>query len=100
MDRSQLINSARSNIADLSRDNLGVPLLLLVMLATLLRLALNVASTRVVMLHGQVAFASRSNRRTVAPTFGMHFPVGASLLAKASTATTHVSSLYTEVCDG
>lgn len=106
MDRSQLINSARSNIADLSRGNLGVPLLLLVMLAmmmlpvppflldvfftfnialsivvllvcvyalrpldfavfptillvaTLLRLALNVASTRVVMLHGQDGHAA------------------------------------------
>ncbi|MDD0974585.1 flagellar biosynthesis protein FlhA [Pseudomonas fontis] len=100
MDRSQLINSARNNLAGLGRGNLGVPLLLLVMLAmmmlpippflldvfftfnialsivvllvcvyalrpldfavfptillvaTLLRLALNVASTRVVMLHG------------------------------------------------
>ncbi|MGI4836775.1 MAG: flagellar biosynthesis protein FlhA [Janthinobacterium lividum] len=100
MDRSQLINTARSNIVGLSRGNIGVPLLLLVMLAmmmlpvppflldvfftfnialsivvllvcvyamrpldfavfptillvaTLLRLALNVASTRVVMLHG------------------------------------------------
>ncbi|MBF4207596.1 flagellar biosynthesis protein FlhA [Pseudomonas donghuensis] len=100
MDRSQLINSARSNLVGLGRGNLGVPLLLLVMLAmmmlpippflldvfftfnialsivvllvcvyalrpldfaafptillvaTLLRLALNVASTRVVMLHG------------------------------------------------
>lgn len=100
MDRSQLINSARSNLSGLGRGNLGVPLLLLVMLAmmmlpippflldvfftfnialsivvllvcvyalrpldfavfptillvaTLLRLALNVASTRVVMLHG------------------------------------------------
>jgi flagellar biosynthesis protein FlhA len=100
VDRSQLINTARSNIVSLSRGNLGVPLLLLVMLAmmmlpvppflldvfftfnialsivvllvcvyamrpldfavfptillvaTLLRLALNVASTRVVMLHG------------------------------------------------
>jgi flagellar biosynthesis protein FlhA len=106
VDRSQLINSARSNIADLSRGNLGVPLLLLVMLAmmmlpvppflldvfftfnialsivvllvcvyalrpldfavfptillvaTLLRLALNVASTRVVMLHGQDGHAA------------------------------------------
>ncbi|MGE1177214.1 MULTISPECIES: flagellar biosynthesis protein FlhA [Pseudomonas] len=106
MDRSQLINSARSNIAELSRGNLGVPLLLLVMLAmmmlpvppflldvfftfnialsivvllvcvyalrpldfavfptillvaTLLRLALNVASTRVVMLHGQDGHAA------------------------------------------
>jgi flagellar biosynthesis protein FlhA len=101
VDRSQLLNSARTNVADLSRGNLGVPLLLLVMLAmmmlpvppflldvfftfnialsivvllvcvyalrpldfavfptillvaTLLRLALNVASTRVVMLNGQ-----------------------------------------------
>ncbi|CAG8867953.1 Flagellar biosynthesis protein FlhA [Pseudomonas fluorescens] len=100
MDRTQLINSARSNLAGIGRGNLGVPLLLLVMLAmmmlpvppflldvfftfnialsivvllvcvyalrpldfaafptillvaTLLRLALNVASTRVVMLHG------------------------------------------------
>jgi len=106
VDRSQLINSARSNIAELSRGNLGVPLLLLVMLAmmmlpvppflldvfftfnialsivvllvcvyalrpldfavfptillvaTLLRLALNVASTRVVMLHGQDGHAA------------------------------------------
>jgi flagellar biosynthesis protein FlhA len=101
VDRSQLINNARHNLAGLGRGNLGVPLLLLVMLAmmmlpippflldvfftfnialsivvllvcvyalrpldfaafptillvaTLLRLALNVASTRVVMLHGQ-----------------------------------------------
>ncbi len=100
MDRTQLINSARGNLVGLGRGNLGVPLLLLVMLAmmmlpvppflldvfftfnialsivvllvcvyalrpldfaafptillvaTLLRLALNVASTRVVMLHG------------------------------------------------
>ncbi|HKS14212.1 MAG TPA: flagellar biosynthesis protein FlhA [Pseudomonas sp.] len=100
MDRTQLINSARSNLVGIGRGNLGVPLLLLVMLAmmmlpvppflldvfftfnialsivvllvcvyalrpldfaafptillvaTLLRLALNVASTRVVMLHG------------------------------------------------
>ncbi|HCS43422.1 MAG TPA: flagellar biosynthesis protein FlhA, partial [Pseudomonas sp.] len=106
MDRSQLFNSARTNVADLSRGNLGVPLLLLVMLAmmmlpippflldvfftfnialsivvllvcvyalrpldfavfptillvaTLLRLALNVASTRVVMLHGQDGHAA------------------------------------------
>ncbi|MFJ4197890.1 flagellar biosynthesis protein FlhA, partial [Pseudomonas sp. NPDC089534] len=106
MDRSQLINSARSNLSELSRGNLGVPLLLLVMLAmmmlpvppflldvfftfnialsivvllvcvyalrpldfavfptillvaTLLRLALNVASTRVVMLHGQDGHAA------------------------------------------
>ncbi|OUM35059.1 flagellar biosynthesis protein FlhA [Pseudomonas putida] len=101
MDRTQLISNARNNLAGLGRGNLGVPLLLLVMLAmmmlpippflldvfftfnialsivvllvcvyalrpldfaafptillvaTLLRLALNVASTRVVMLHGQ-----------------------------------------------
>nr|WP_152958856.1 flagellar biosynthesis protein FlhA [Pseudomonas sp. MN1F] len=101
VDRTQLISNARNNLAGLGRGNLGVPLLLLVMLAmmmlpippflldvfftfnialsivvllvcvyalrpldfaafptillvaTLLRLALNVASTRVVMLHGQ-----------------------------------------------
>ncbi|WP_338725024.1 flagellar biosynthesis protein FlhA [Pseudomonas juntendi] len=101
MDRTQLISNARHNLAGLGRGNLGVPLLLLVMLAmmmlpippflldvfftfnialsivvllvcvyalrpldfaafptillvaTLLRLALNVGSTRVVMLHGQ-----------------------------------------------
>ncbi|WP_053214366.1 flagellar biosynthesis protein FlhA [Pseudomonas sp. Q12-87] len=106
MDRSQLLSAARSNVVDLSRGNLGVPLLLLVMLAmmmlpvppflldvfftfnialsivvllvcvyalrpldfavfptillvaTLLRLALNVASTRVVMLHGQDGHAA------------------------------------------
>ncbi|MFQ6572799.1 flagellar biosynthesis protein FlhA [Pseudomonas sp. UM16] len=106
MDRSQLINSARNNLAGLGRGNLGVPLLLLVMLAmmmlpippflldvlftfnialsivvllvcvyalrpldfaafptillvaTLLRLALNVASTRVVMLHGHDGHAA------------------------------------------
>ncbi|AHG40251.1 flagellar biosynthesis protein FlhA [Pseudomonas syringae CC1557] len=106
MDRSQLISSARSNITGLGRGQLGVPLLLLVMLAmmmlpippflldvfftfnialsivvllvcvyalrpldfsvfptillvaTLLRLALNVASTRVVMLHGQDGHAA------------------------------------------
>lgn len=106
MDRSQLINAARSNLVGLGRGHLGVPLLLLVMLAmmmlpmppflldvfftfnialsivvllvcvyalrpldfsvfptillvaTLLRLALNVASTRVVMLHGQDGHAS------------------------------------------
>ncbi|KNC18144.1 MULTISPECIES: flagellar biosynthesis protein FlhA [Pseudomonas] len=106
MDRSQLINTARSNIVGLGRGNLGVPLLLLVMLAmmmlpipallldvfftfnialsivvllvcvyalrpldfavfptillvaTLLRLALNVASTRVIMLHGQEGHAA------------------------------------------
>jgi len=106
VDRSQLINSARSNLAGLGRGHLGVPLLLLVMLAmmmlpvppflldvfftfnialsivvllvcvyalrpldfsvfptillvaTLLRLALNVASTRVVMLHGQDGHAA------------------------------------------
>ncbi|KOP52939.1 flagellar biosynthesis protein FlhA [Pseudomonas coronafaciens pv. porri] len=106
MDRSQLLSSARSNISGLGRGQLGVPLLLLVMLAmmmlpippflldvfftfnialsivvllvcvyalrpldfsvfptillvaTLLRLALNVASTRVVMLHGQDGHAA------------------------------------------
>ncbi|ATR82411.1 flagellar biosynthesis protein FlhA [Pseudomonas sp. HLS-6] len=106
MDRTQLINSARSNLAGLGRGNLGVPLLLLVLLAmmmlpippflldvfftfnialsivvllvcvyalrpldfavfptillvaTLLRLALNVASTRVVMLHGHDGHAA------------------------------------------
>ncbi|CDF92511.1 Flagellar biosynthesis protein FlhA [Pseudomonas sp. SHC52] len=106
VDRSQLLSTARSNVVDLSRGNLGVPLLLLVMLAmmmlpvppflldvfftfnialsivvllvcvyalrpldfavfptillvaTLLRLALNVASTRVVMLHGQEGHAA------------------------------------------
>nr|WP_250886179.1 flagellar biosynthesis protein FlhA [Pseudomonas brassicacearum] len=106
VDRSQLFSTARSNVVDLSRGNLGVPLLLLVMLAmmmlpvppflldvfftfnialsivvllvcvyalrpldfavfptillvaTLLRLALNVASTRVVMLHGQDGHAA------------------------------------------
>ncbi|WP_299832249.1 flagellar biosynthesis protein FlhA [Pseudomonas sp.] len=106
MDRSQLINTARNNLVGISRGNLGVPLLLLVMLAmmmlpmppflldvfftfnialsivvllvcvyalrpldfsvfptillvaTLLRLALNVASTRVVMLHGQDGHAA------------------------------------------
>ncbi|MDY7560727.1 flagellar biosynthesis protein FlhA [Pseudomonas sp. 10B1] len=106
MDRSQLINAARSNLVSIGRGNLGVPLLLLVMLAmmmlpvppflldvfftfnialsivvllvcvyalrpldfsvfptillvaTLLRLALNVASTRVVMLHGQEGHAA------------------------------------------
>ncbi|MGH8380220.1 flagellar biosynthesis protein FlhA [Pseudomonas sp.] len=106
MDRSQLISSARNNLAGLGRGNLGVPLLLLVMLAmmmlpiapflldvfftfnialsivvllvcvyalrpldfaafptillvaTLLRLALNVASTRVVMLHGHEGHAA------------------------------------------
>jgi flagellar biosynthesis protein FlhA len=105
-DRSQLINVARSHLVGLGRGQLGVPLLLLVMLAmmmlpmppflldvfftfnialsivvllvcvyalrpldfsvfptilliaTLLRLALNVASTRVVMLHGQDGHAS------------------------------------------
>ena len=36
MDRSQFINNARSNMADLSRSNLGVPLLLLVMLAMMM----------------------------------------------------------------
>jgi flagellar biosynthesis protein FlhA len=106
VDRSQLINTARNNLVSIGRGNLGVPLLLLVMLAmmmlpmppflldvfftfnialsivvllvcvyalrpldfsvfptillvaTLLRLALNVASTRVVMLHGQDGHAS------------------------------------------
>lgn len=106
MDRSQLISSARSNLSGLGRGQLGVPLLLLVMMAmmmlpippflldvfftfnialsivvllvcvyalrpldfsvfptillvaTLLRLALNVASTRVVMLHGQDGHAA------------------------------------------
>ena len=106
VNRSQLLSTARNNVADLSRGNLGVPLLLLVMLAmmmlpvppflldvfftfnialsivvllvcvyalrpldfavfptillvaTLLRLALNVASTRVVMLHGQDGHAA------------------------------------------
>ncbi|CAI8926875.1 hypothetical protein EMIT0P176_50016 [Pseudomonas sp. IT-P176] len=36
MDRSQFINNARSNMVDLSRGNLGVPLLLLVMLAMMM----------------------------------------------------------------
>ena len=36
MDRSQLFNTARTNVADLSRGNLGVPLLLLVMLAMMM----------------------------------------------------------------
>ena len=106
MERSQLISSARSNLAGLGRGQLGVPLLLLIMMAmmmlpippflldvfftfnialsivvllvcvyalrpldfsvfptillvaTLLRLALNVASTRVVMLHGQDGHAA------------------------------------------
>ncbi|WP_213876009.1 flagellar biosynthesis protein FlhA [Pseudomonas sp. dw_358] len=106
MDRSQLINTVRSNAKGLGQGSLGVPLLLLVMLAmmmlpipaflldvfftfnialsivvllvcvyamrpldfavfptillvaTLLRLALNVASTRVVMLHGQEGHAA------------------------------------------
>jgi len=106
VDRSQLLSSARSNITGLGRGQLGVPLLLLVMMAmmmlpmppflldvfftfnialsivvllvcvyalrpldfsvfptillvaTLLRLALNVASTRVVMLHGQDGHAA------------------------------------------
>ncbi|WP_310286743.1 flagellar biosynthesis protein FlhA [Pseudomonas peli] len=101
MNRSQVLNDARSNLSGLKQGNLGIPLLLLVMLgmvmlpippflldvlftfsialsivvllvaiyalrpldfavfptillaATLLRLALNVASTRVVLLHGQ-----------------------------------------------
>ena len=106
VDRSQMFSTARGTLTDLSRGNLGVPLLLLVMLAmmmlpmppflldvfftfnialsivvllvcvyalrpldfsvfptilliaTLLRLALNVASTRVVMLHGQDGHAA------------------------------------------
>jgi len=106
VDRTQLLNTARSNMKGLGRGSLGVPLLLLVMLAmmmlpipaflldvfftfnialsivvllvcvyamrpldfavfptillvaTLLRLALNVASTRVVMLHGQEGHAA------------------------------------------
>jgi flagellar biosynthesis protein FlhA len=106
VERSQIISSARSNLAGLGRGQLGVPLLLLVMMAmmmlpippflldvfftfnialsivvllvcvyalrpldfsvfptillvaTLLRLALNVASTRVVMLHGQDGHAA------------------------------------------
>ncbi len=106
MDRSQLLTNARSGLVGLGRGQLGVPLLLLVMLAmmmlpmppflldvfftfnialsivvllvcvyalrpldfsvfptillvaTLLRLALNVASTRVVMLHGQDGHAA------------------------------------------
>jgi flagellar biosynthesis protein FlhA len=106
VDRSQLLTNARSGLVGLGRGQLGVPLLLLVMLAmmmlpmppflldvfftfnialsivvllvcvyalrpldfsvfptilliaTLLRLALNVASTRVVMLHGQDGHAS------------------------------------------
>ncbi len=101
VDRTQLMGNLRGNVASLSRGNLGVPLLVLVMLgmmtlpvppflldvfftfnialsivvllvsvyalrpldfavfptillvATLLRLALNVASSRVVLLHGQ-----------------------------------------------
>ncbi|WNW11123.1 flagellar biosynthesis protein FlhA [Pseudomonas sp. DTU_2021_1001937_2_SI_NGA_ILE_001] len=101
MDRTQLISNARNNLAGLGRGQLGVPVLLLALMAmmmlpmppflldvfftfnialsivvllvcvyamrpldfsvfptillvaTLLRLALNVASTRVVMLHGQ-----------------------------------------------
>lgn len=106
MERSQILSSVRSNLAGLGRGQLGVPLLLLIMLAmmmlpippflldvlftfnialsivvllvcvyalrpldfsvfptillvaTLLRLALNVASTRVVMLHGQDGHAA------------------------------------------
>ncbi|MDD1965713.1 flagellar biosynthesis protein FlhA [Pseudomonas sp. NPDC090203] len=106
MDRSQILTNARSGLIGLGRGQLGVPLLLLVMLAmmmlpmppflldvfftfnialsivvllvcvyalrpldfsvfptilliaTLLRLALNVASTRVVMLHGQDGHAA------------------------------------------
>jgi flagellar biosynthesis protein FlhA len=106
VDRTQLINTARANMKGIGKGSLGVPLLLLVMLAmmmlpipaflldvfftfnialsivvllvcvyamrpldfavfptillvaTLLRLALNVASTRVVMLHGQEGHAA------------------------------------------
>ncbi|GFM54029.1 flagellar biosynthesis protein FlhA [Pseudomonas cichorii] len=106
MDRSQIISGARSSLAGFGRGQLGIPLLLLVMMAmmmlpippflldvfftfnialsivvllvcvyamrpldfsvfptillvaTLLRLALNVASTRVVMLHGQDGHAA------------------------------------------
>jgi flagellar biosynthesis protein FlhA len=106
VDRSQILTNARSGLIGLGRGQLGVPLLLLVMLAmmmlpmppflldvfftfnialsivvllvcvyalrpldfsvfptilliaTLLRLALNVASTRVVMLHGQDGHAA------------------------------------------
>jgi len=106
VDRTQLIGTVRSNLVGLSRGNLGVPLLLLAMLAmmtlpippflldvlftfnialsivvllvsvyalrpldfavfptillvaTLLRLALNVASTRVVLLHGHDGHAA------------------------------------------
>jgi flagellar biosynthesis protein FlhA len=106
VDRSQLVTNARSGLAGLGRGQLGVPLLLLIMMAmmmlpippflldvfftfnialsivvllvcvyalrpldfsvfptillvaTLLRLALNVASTRVVMLHGQDGHAA------------------------------------------
>ena len=36
MDRSQLINAARSNLLGLGRGQLGVPLLLLVMLAMMM----------------------------------------------------------------
>ena len=36
MDRTQLINNARHNLAGLGRGNLGVPLLLLVMLAMMM----------------------------------------------------------------
>jgi hypothetical protein len=126
VDRSQLLNTARTNVADLSRGNLGVPLLLLVMLAmmmlpippflldvfftfnialsivvllvcvyalrpldfavfptillvaTLLRLALNVASTRVVMLHGQDGHASAGK---VIQAFGNRRISGADLFA-------------------
>ena len=106
-----MFSTARGTLTDLSRGNLGVPLLLLVMLAmmmlpmppflldvfftfnialsivvllvcvyalrpldfavfptillvaTLLRLALNVASTRVVMLHGQDGHAAGADSR-------------------------------------
>ena len=36
MDRTQLISNARNNLAGLGRGNLGVPLLLLVMLAMMM----------------------------------------------------------------
>ncbi|WP_373754639.1 hypothetical protein, partial [Pseudomonas sp.] len=36
MDRTQLISNARHNLAGLGRGNLGVPLLLLVMLAMMM----------------------------------------------------------------
>ena len=36
VDRSQMLNTARGTLTDLSRGNLGVPLLLLVMLAMMM----------------------------------------------------------------